>query len=33
MLFRSNFIKTLRDFYIKEGFTEITTPILGNNAS
>lgn len=33
MLFRSSFIKTLRDFYIKEWFTEITTPILWNNAS
>ncbi|MDQ7009073.1 MAG: lysine--tRNA ligase [Candidatus Gracilibacteria bacterium] len=33
MLFRSKFIKSLRDFYIKEGFVEITTPILGNNAS
>ena len=33
MLFRSKFIKSLRDFYIKEGFIEITTPILGNAAS
>ena len=33
MLFRSKFIKSLRDFYIKEGFVEITTPILGTDAS
>jgi len=28
MLFRSDFIKTIRDFYIKNNFVEITTPIL-----
>jgi lysyl-tRNA synthetase class 2 len=33
MLFRSKFIKSLRDFYIKEGFIEITTPILWTDAS
>ncbi len=33
MLFRSNFIKTLRDFYIKNDFIEITTPILWTSAS
>ena len=30
---KSNFIKTLRDFYHKKWFTEITTPILWNSAS
>ncbi len=33
MLFRSHFIQHLRDFYIAEGFVEITTPILGISAS
>ena len=33
MLFRSKFIKTLRDFYIKNNFVEITTPILWIAAS
>jgi len=33
MLFRSKFIKSLRDFYIKNNFVEITTPILWNAAS
>lgn len=33
MLFRSDFIRLLRDFYIDEGFTEITTPILWTAAS
>ncbi|HKL44449.1 MAG TPA: amino acid--tRNA ligase-related protein, partial [Candidatus Absconditabacterales bacterium] len=31
--FKSEFYKTLRDFYHAEGFTEITTPILCNAAS
>ncbi|NDK07771.1 lysine--tRNA ligase [Candidatus Gracilibacteria bacterium] len=30
---RSKFLKTLRDFYEKNGFVEIETPILGNSAS
>lgn len=30
---KSKFIKALRDFYHKEWFTEITTPILWNSAS
>ena len=33
MLFRSKFIKALRDFYIKNNFVEITTPILWTAAS
>jgi lysyl-tRNA synthetase class 2 len=32
-LFRSKFIKALRDFYEQEGFTEVETSILGNTAS
>ena len=32
-MFKSDFYKTLRDFYHEEWFTEITTPILGNAAS
>ena len=32
-MFKSKFYKTLRDFYHKEWFTEITTPILWNAAS
>ncbi|HRX63983.1 MAG TPA: lysine--tRNA ligase [Candidatus Absconditabacterales bacterium] len=32
-MFKSEFYKTLRDFYHAEGFTEITTPILCNAAS
>jgi len=32
-LFRSKFIKSLRDFYAEEGFIELETPILGNSAS
>lgn len=31
--FRSNFIKTLREFYNKNNFAEIETPVLGNAAS
>lgn len=31
--FRSNFIKTIREFYWKHDFMEIETPILGNAAS
>lgn len=33
MLLRSNFIKTLREFYRSHGFIELDTPILGNSAS
>jgi len=33
MLFRSKFIKSLRDFYLKNDFVEITTPILWTAAS
>lgn len=32
-LFRSKFIKTLRDFYEKNNFIEIETPVFGNAAS
>lgn len=32
-LLKSNFYKVLRDFYTKEGFVEIQTPILDNAAS
>ena len=32
-MFKSEFYKTLRDFYHEEWFTEITTPILWNAAS
>lgn len=32
-LFRSKFIKTLRDFYDENSFIEIETPVLGNSAS
>jgi lysyl-tRNA synthetase class II len=32
-LFRSNFIKTIREFYYKNNFIEIETPVLGNSAS
>ena len=31
--FRSQFIKSVREFYWKNSFTEIETPILGNSAS
>lgn len=31
--FRSEFIKSIREFYWKNDFTEIETPILGNSAS
>jgi lysyl-tRNA synthetase class 2 len=33
MLLRSNFIKTLREFYWSHDFIELDTPILGNSAS
>ena len=32
-LFRSKFVKTLRDFYEKNNFIEIETPVLWNSAS
>ena len=32
-IFRSNFIKTLREFYWNQGFIELETPILANTAS
>ena len=32
-LFRSNFIKLLREFYGANGFTEVQTPVLSNTAS
>lgn len=32
-ILRSNFVKTLRDFYYENWFIEIETPILGNSAS
>jgi lysyl-tRNA synthetase class 2 len=32
-LFRSRFIKALRDFYDENDFIEIETPILGSSAS
>jgi lysyl-tRNA synthetase class 2 len=31
--FRSDFIKTIREFYWKQDFIEIETPVLGNSAS
>jgi lysyl-tRNA synthetase class II len=31
--FRSDFIKTIRDFYHNNNFIEIETPVLGNSAS
>jgi lysyl-tRNA synthetase class II len=31
--FRSDFVKTIREFYWKHDFMEIETPILGNSAS
>lgn len=31
--FRSDFIKTIREFYWKNNFVEVETPILGNSAS
>lgn len=31
--FRSNFTKAIREFYWKQDFTEIETPVLGNSAS
>ena len=31
--FRSDFVKTIREFYWKNDFVEIETPILGNSAS
>lgn len=33
MVFRSRFIQKLREFYYREGFIEVETPILGNSAS
>ncbi len=33
MVLKSSFIKSLRDFYIKNDFVEISTPILGTSAS
>jgi lysyl-tRNA synthetase class 2 len=33
MLFRSNFVRLMRDFYHQNGFIEIETPVLGNAAS
>lgn len=33
MVFRSRFVQKLREFYYKEGFLEVETPILGNSAS
>lgn len=33
MLFRSKFVKALRDFYAENEFIEIETPVLGNAAS
>ncbi len=33
MLFRSNFLKKLREFYLKNNFIEITTPTLWTSAS
>ena len=33
MIFRSNFMKTLRKFYEEKWFLEVETPILGNAAS
>ncbi len=32
-LFRSNFLKTIRDFYYENDFLEIETPVLWNSAS
>ena len=32
-LFRSKFVQTVREFYFKNNFLEIETPILGNSAS
>jgi len=32
-IFRSKFIQALREFYYKNGFIELDTPILGNAAS
>jgi lysyl-tRNA synthetase class II len=31
--FRSNFTKAIREFYWKNNFTEIETPVLGSSAS
>jgi lysyl-tRNA synthetase class II len=31
--FRSEFIRSIREFYWKHEFIEIETPILGNSAS
>ena len=33
MKLRSQFIKTMREFYRSQGFMELDTPILGNSAS
>lgn len=33
MLFRSNFVRHLREFYHQNGFIEIETPVLGSAAS
>lgn len=33
MIFRSRFVQKIREFYYREGFIEIETPILGNSAS
>jgi len=31
--FRSNFTKAVREFYWKNNFMEVETPVLGNSAS
>jgi len=33
MVFRSRFVQKLREFYYREGFIEVETPVLGNSAS
>ena len=33
MKFRSEFVRAVREFYWKNDFIEIETPILGNSAS
>jgi lysyl-tRNA synthetase class II len=32
-LLRSKFVKSVREFYYKNDFIEIETPVLGNSAS
>ncbi|MBT5491242.1 hypothetical protein HOK00_02805 [bacterium] len=32
-MFRSEFVKAIREFYWKNDFIEIETPVLGNSAS